>query len=441
MSTFFILIMFILSIILMVLLISKFKVHPGMSMLLAVIFLGICIGTPLGEITGVIQTGFANTIKKIAIVIVLGCVLGKVLEETGAAVSITNSTVKLFGKKNVIWAIALSSAILGIPVWADSVVIILIPIVSKLALETDESIIKYGSVLYLGALVTASLIPPTPGPIAAAALLNVPLGKAIFWGIIVAIPGIIAGVLYCKSLKAHALPKEEYLTVRNESDDSTLPSPSASLIPILIPLALIMLNTIINAYIPDTFVAELFSFVGSPLAALLIGVLTSLFLVGPTWKTKTVLNDWVDSSLKMAAMPIVVTGLGGSLALFIRNAQVAEKVAEQVSSINFPGILLPIIIAALIHAITGSNALGVMTAAAIVEPMLPILGISPLAAFLACASGALMLKHSNSSGFWVTASMSNMTLPQALVAVGGSSTVAGTACSITTIILSVIGLI
>jgi gluconate:H+ symporter, GntP family len=441
MSTTYILISFVISILLMILLISKFKVHPAMGILISVLLLGIIIGTPLDKITGTINQGFADTVKSIAIVIVLGSLLGKVLEETGAAVSITRTIVNKFGKKRVIWAIAASAAILGIPVFADSVVILLIPIVSVLAAETGESMMKYGGALYLGALVTASLVPPTPGPVAAAALLKLPLGQAIIWGLIVSVPSIIAGVIYLKTIKIQVPPKEEYLKAAEESKLKVLPSTFISLIPIIVPLVLIMLNTYIATQFPKTDIANVFAFVGDPLPALLIGCFTSMFLVGPTWKTKKVLNDWVEDSLKMSAMPIIVTGLGGALAIFIKNAKVAEQIANGVMNIGIPGILIPIVIAAIIHVITGSNALGVMTAAALVQPMLGILGISPLAAFLACGTGALMFKHANSSGFWVTTSMSNMTLVQGIITVGGFSTVAGFVGAVFTVILHYVGAI
>jgi len=441
MSTAYILTAFVASIVLMVVLISKFKVHPAMGILLSVIILGIAIGTPLEEIAGTINTGFANTIKSIAIIIFLGCILGKVLEQTNAAVSITKTTVRMFGTKNVIWAIAASSAILGIPVFADSVVILLMPIVSVLAVETGKSMISYGGALYLGALVTHSLVPPTPGPVAAAALLGLPISDAIIWGIIVSVPSIIAGVLYLKRLKIPVQPKEEYLIAAKNADDAVLPSTTKSLIPIIVPIILIMLNTFFNTYFKKSIAANVFSFLGDPLTALLIGCFTSTILIGPEWKTKKVLNDWVEESIRTAAMPIIVTGLGGSLAIFIKNAKVAEHIAEAVANTAIPGILIPILMAAIIHVITGSNTLGVMTTAALVEPMLEILGISPLAAFLACGTGALMFKHSNSSGFWVTTSMSNMTLTQGIISIGGFSTVAGFVGAVVTVILYYMGVI
>lgn len=238
-------------------------------------------------------------------------------------------------------------------------------------------------------------------------------------------PSVIGSTFYCISLKTPVAPKEEFLKAAAETENQQLPTLSKSLLPILFPLVLILINTVASVVIPGTSVANFCAFIGSPLAALFAGCILSLLLTGKEWKSKKVLNDWVNEGITAAAIPIVVTGMGGALATFVKNAGVAEKVADIIVQSSFPAILIPIIIAAIIHMVTGSNALGVMTAAALVEPMLSTLGISPVAAFLACGTGAMMFKHANSSGFWVTVSMSNMDVNQGIRAVGGASTVAG----------------
>lgn len=435
MSTAYVLSVFVIVIVLMIVLISKCKVHAAMGILISAIILAIGLKTPWQDIEGAINSGFSSTIKSVAIVIFLGCTLGTVLEKTGAAIRITKWAINLFGDKNIIWAIALSSFILGIPIWADTVVILLIPIVSLLAVKTKKSMMSFGTALYLGALVTASLVPPTPGPVSAAALLNVPLGQAIIWGLIVAIPSVIVATFYCMTLKTPVLPKEEYINAAQDNDDIELPSLSKSMAPIMFPLVLILCNTAASVVMPETGIANFFAFIGSPLAALLSGCILSLILTGKEWKTKKVLDSWVGEGITAAAMPIIVTGMGGALATFVKSSGVADQVAEMIVNSSFPAILIPVLIAAIIHIVTGSNSLGVMTAAALVEPMLATLGISPVAAFLACGTGALMFKHANSSGFWVTVSMSNMDVKQGIRAVGGASTVAGVTGAVITCIL------
>lgn len=209
----------------------------------------------------------------------------------------------------MLWAILLASAILGIPIWADTVVILLIPIVSNLALQTNKSMMSYGTALYMGALVTASLVPPTPGPVAAAALLHLPLSDAIMWGR----PHFDPLRLRRRAVLPHpegaVAPQDEYIKSAEASKDKPLPSVGTSLAPIILPLVLIFLNTGINAMFPDTTVAKVFKFVGSPLAALLAGCLFSLVLTGAEWRSKKVMNDWVESALRSSAMPIMVTAM------------------------------------------------------------------------------------------------------------------------------------
>ena len=443
MSTSYILIVFAICIILMIALITKAKVNAVFSILLTGIILAIALQTPWAEIEGTINKGFADTIKSVAIVIFLGCFLSKVMEETGAAVKITESLVAVLGEKKIEWAIAISGFILGIAIWADTVVILLIPIVSTLALKTKKSMVSLGSLTYLGALVTASLVPPTPGPVSAAALLGLPVGQAVIWGIIISIPSVFAATLYCKTLKEPLLPKEEFVKAAMDaaSKRENLPSLFNSLAPLSLAIILIMINTVLNLVIPGTGIANFFAFLGSPLAALLAACIYSLTLTGKNWKSKTVLNGWADSAMESAAMPIIVTGMGGVLAIFIKNAGVADQVAEVIVNAGIPGIIIPIVIAAIIHVVTGSNSLGVMTAAALVQPLLDTIGVSPLAAFLACGTGALMFKHGNSSGFWVAVSMSNMDIRQGMKGVSIGATIAGGVGAILTVILYMAGII
>lgn len=432
---------FVVAIVLMILAIAKFKVHPAITLLIIVLGLGVIIADP-ATVVGNVQKGFGNTISDIGLVIFLGCLLGKVLEETGAALSITNSALQVFGEKRALWAIAISAAILGIPVFADSVVIVLMPIVSTIAYKIGASMAQFGTALYLGAYITHSLVPPTPGPLACAAVLGVDLGQAILWGIVVSIPAVIATTLYIKTLKIEVKPKEEFIkSAKSVTDPQKLPGLFISYLPILLPILLIMLASITSVLNVEGPIVTALKFIGSPLVALLIGVLISLFLTGERWKTKTVLNDWVEDGLKMSAMPIIVTGLGGALALLIKNAKVAEMLSEAIGKSGIPPIFIPFIISMLVNTITGSNTLGVMTGAAIMKPMLSSLGLSPLATFLACASGAQIFKHTNSSGFWVSTSLSNMNVAQGLRSVGGATTVSGLASFATVFILNLLGII
>lgn len=441
MSTTYILVVFAIVIVAMIVLIAKFKVNAVTSLLLAAIVLGVAIGTPLGDMESTINGAFASTIEDIGIVILLGCILGKMLEETGAAQAICTSAIKIVGQKNVIWAIAFSAFVLGIPVFSDTVTILLTPIVSKLAVETGVSMMAYGSALSVGAQITHALVPPTPGPLAAAAALGVPLGQAILWGLIVSFPALIATVFWCKFIgsKEMVYPKKEYM--KDEPENVQLPSTTLAYMPIVVPLLLIVLQNIFTQTMPDSGITSAFMFIGSPLCALLIGCVLAMMLTGPRWHTKEVLSDWVDDSMSSAAMPLFITGMGGALAAFVKNAGVAEKIAQGIVDAGVPGLILPIILAILLHVITGSTTLAVLTAAQMTQPMLATLGITPLSAFLACAAGSFVFKHGNSSAFWVGTSMANMSFTQGLKSIGGGCTVAGLTACVCTFILNAVGVI
>ena len=253
MSNIYILAIFVIAIAIMILMISKWNIHPAMTLLLVVIALGLSIGLSGAQTMDLVTKGFGDTIGKVGLLFFLGCVLGKLLERTGAAIKITNFMYKVFGKKRAIWAIAIASAILGIPILADTIVIVLMPIVSNLAIQTGASMAQYGTVLYLGAYVTASAVPPTPGPLAAAAFLNLDLSQAIIWGIMISIPGILAGTLYCKYLKINVLPKEEFLSKGIEISKLSL---FQSMAPIILPILLIMISSFLRNVEMNSIIKE-----------------------------------------------------------------------------------------------------------------------------------------------------------------------------------------
>ena len=443
MSTTGIIIAFVIAIVIMIFLIAKFHMNAVMSLLICSMGLGIAIGTPFADIMGVINSVFSSTIKSIAIIILLGSLLGKILEETGAAQSLTLWLVKVVGKKNVIWAIGISAFILGVPVFSDTVTILLIPIVSNLAIETGASMMSYGTALAVGAQITHCLVAPTPGPVAGAALLGVPLGLAIPWGLVVSVPGLIGTIFWAKvGCKEMVPPKAEHLEIYEANKNMKLPGVGISVMPIVLPVVLIIFNTVLDTVANGSAIANIFAFFGAAEPALLIGcILAAITLTEGKWKTKLVLNDWVNVAMEASAMPVFVTGCGGAMAQFIKDSGVSDVIAEAIVNAGFPALLVPIVLSAIIHVVTGSSTLAVSTTGALVAPMLDTLGISALSAFLAVCSAALMFKHGNSSAFWMGCSLSNMSFPQGLKGIGIGCTIASICCCITTAILFAVGII
>lgn len=427
----------------LVFMVSKLKFHAVLALYLASLMLALLVGTPIEKIPKMINTGFGNTCKSVALVIFLGSLLGIILNKTGAIVKLTDSLVKFFGKKKVLWAIGTSCCILGIPVFPDTVSLLVIPLCTNLAKKTGISMMAFASVIQIS-ITTSSLVPPTPGPVAAAAALGLPLGVAIPWGILVAIPGLLATVLYANTLKDKQVPLNEAFL--EDTANSTTADLSMGFVraitPVLLPVVLIILQTVSGVMMPKSSIAKVMTFIGDPLSALFIGCFSAVFLQARNWVHNLDIRDkWINSAVLDCAGPVFITALGGSLAAFIKSAGAAKILAESIVAAHIPGIFVPMLIGFMIRTATGSNTLGVATAAALCEPMLDILGISKLAAFLAMCSGAIAFSHANSSGFWLTCSLSKLNFNQGFRAIGGSTALSGLATSIFTLILYFAGII
>lgn len=435
---------------LLVFMVSKLKLHAIIALFVSTVILGILVGTPIGKIPDTINSGFGSTCKSVALVIFLGSLLGIILNETGAIVKLTNSLVKIFGEKRVLWAIGGSCCILGIPVFPDTISLLTIPLCVNLAQQTGISMMAFASVIQIS-ITTSSLVPPTPGPVAGAAVLGLPLGIAIPWGILVSIPGLIVTVLYSYTLKDKQVPLNPAFLKENADDAGGTASASAgqpemslfrAVFPIVLPVILIIAQTVTSVLLPDSPVTNLMGFIGQPLSALFIGCFSAVYLqVRDWWKKKEIRNDWINQAVMDCAGPVFITALGGSLAAFIKNAGVAEILADMIVSANVPGIFIPMLIGILIRIATGSNTLAVTTAAALCQPMLETIGLSPLAAYLAMCSGAICFSHANSSGFWLTCSLSGLDFRQGLRSVGASTALSGLACCAFTLVLYFAGVI
>ena len=442
MSSIYVFAVLIISVGALVYMVSKLKFHAVLALYLATIMLALLVGTPMEKIPGMINTGFGNTCKSVAMVIFLGSLLGIILNKTGAIIKLTDSLVKFFGKKRVLWAVGTSCCILGIPVFPDTVSLLVIPLCTNLAKKTGISMLAFASVIQIS-ITTSSLVPPTPGPVAGAAALGLPLGVAIPWGTLVSIPGLIATILYASSLKNDWVELNPAF-LEDESSKSVDLSMSfaKAIIPVLLPVILIVAQTMTKVFLPKTFIARLMTFIGSPLSALFIGCFVAIFLQMRDWVHNTDIRDkWINSAVLDCAGPVFITALGGSLASFIKSAGAAEILAHAIVDAHVPGIFVPMLIGFMIRTATGSNTLGVATAAALCEPMLEILNISPLACYLAMCSGAVAFSHANSSGFWLTTSMSGLNFSQGFRAIGGSTAVSGLACSVFTLVLYFAGVI
>lgn len=401
----------ILAIALIILLTSRYKVNAFIVLLLVSILYGLLVQMPLPEIIKHLRDGFGKTLGYIGIVIIAGTIIGTVLEKTGAALSMTNAVLRILGKERSPMAMSVAGYIVSIPVFCDSGYIILSPLNKALSRETGKSMAVMAVALASGLYATHCLVPPTPGPIASVGILKADLGTVIGLGLLVSIPAALAGYFWATRY-ARRYPVDPDL---DESFDSlmgrygTLPKATLSFAPLLIPILLILLKSLSDyptKPFGDGFVARLFSFIGDPVIALIIGVGLSLLLVKREY-FRVAISDWMADGIKNAALILVITGAGGAFGTILRASPIDDFLGSSLARVNI-GILLPFLIAAAIKTSQGSSTVAIITTSSIMAPLLGGLGLNPSLTVLAIGAGSMTVSHANDSYFWVVSQFSNM---------------------------------
>lgn len=398
---------------------SKFKLHPFISLIIAAYGIGFAAGMPILEIGSTIRNGFGGILGYIGIVIILGTIIGTILEKSGAAITMADTVLKVVGEKHPGLAMSIIGYIVSIPVFCDSGYVILSSLKKSLAKRTGQSSVMMSIALATGLYATHTFVPPTPGPIAAAGNLGLSnqLGLVIIVGIFVALVGMFAGYIWAKfaGKRYRSAEDDEKITMSYEAikkQYGTLPSAWKAFAPIFVPIILIALGSVASfptMPLGEGFLYSLFAFLGKPINALMIGFFLSLLLL-PSLKEET-LTGWVSEGLKSAAIIIMVTGAGGALGAILKATNIGEYLGETLSTLNL-GILVPFIIAAALKTAQGSSTVALVTTSALLAPLLSSLGLdSTMGAVLtvmAIGAGAMTVSHANDSFFWVVAEFSGM---------------------------------
>lgn len=420
-------------IILMIVLVSKTKVHTFIALLLAAIVTGLIGGMPVNDLvnadgtttTGIInsiQNGFGNTLKSTGIIIGLGVMMGGILEASGGAERMAYSFIKAVGKKKEEWALAITGWFISIPVFADSAIVIFAPLCKAMSRVTGKSVVGLALSLACGLQLTHCLVPPTPGPLTAASTLGVDVGQMIIAGAIVSIPMLIVVIFYTKWIgkKIYQIPndhggfdrmdyKAEYIKSMEDLDkmigQKDLPPLLPSVAPIVVPILLILINTVLDFIGMSNPVISL---IGSPIVALGIGTLLAIY--GLVWKRPNAeVLKYMDDAIKSTGIIMLITGAGGSLGQIIKDSGIGNALGEIVTQTPLPAVLIPFIIAALMRIALGSATVAITTAANLSAPLLAVLNVSPLLMAVSCCVGAISFSYFNDSGFWVFNGMFGLT--------------------------------
>ncbi len=428
MSTPHIIIIVVAAVTLLLLMVLKFKISAFISLLITSMFVGILAGMPLKDILVSIQEGMGGTLGFVAVVVGLGAIFGQILESSGGAESLAHFLVKKFGTDRASWAMVLTGFIVAIPVFLDVGLVILAPILYALSRDTKKSLLYYGIPLLAGLAVTHSFMPPTPGPIAVADILEAQLGWVIFFGFLLGIPtAIIAGPVFGKyiSKRINIQPPKDMMAQNpaGATAPEDLPSFRSIALLIAVPLFLILVNTFTAVLVDKgvfakTIVTDIMIFLGHPFSALIIAALLAVYFLGiRRGKSRQELLDLSNKALGPAGIIILVTGAGGVLKQILVDSGIGEMMANSISDSALPPILLAWILAAIVRVTQGSATVAMITAAGIMAPVLSFMnpGAPELALIvISIASGATLLSHVNDSGFWLVSKYFGMDERQTL---------------------------
>ena len=397
---------------------AKYKIHPFLTLLIASLGMGVLSGLDVNFVIKTVSEGFGNTLKSIGIIIACGSIIGTFLEKTGAAKSIANKVLQVVGNKNSALAMNLTGSIVSIPVFCDSGFVILSTLNNAINKKTGISLSVLGTSLAAGLYATHVFVPPTPGPLAAASIIGADIGLVLIFGLLIAIPVSIVGWLwasyYCSRFSINQKIDNDDLNIETESHTSL----TMSVLPIIIPIVLITLKSIINhpaIELKNLFINNVISFCGHPIIAILFGVFIAMF--SATNFSLEQHFDWVSNALKSAGGIILITGAGGAFGNVLRSTSLGETISQSLLGFEV-GLLLPFIIAAFLKTAQGSSTVSIITTSAMVLPLLDSLGLSSemgkVLTVLSIGAGAMTVSHLNDSYFWIVSQFSNMNTKTAL---------------------------
>ncbi len=405
-----------LSVVLIILLTAKLRLHPFIALLVVAMLYGFFAGMPLDLIVKSVNNGFGQTLGSIGLIIVLGVIIGAFLENSGGAYTIAEKVLKLIGKNRVSVAMGIIGYIVSIPVFADSGFILISPLNKSLSKKAGISVTGSAVALGLGLTATHTLVPPTPGPIAAAGILHADLGLVIAWGLVISALAVIPGLFFAIKYAAKTYIDPDPDISEDEINHRLKEAPGAlkSSLPIFVPIILIILKSVTNSFgtVINGDLIKFISFIGEPFVALFIGMLLSFLLPKKLDFGKMLSSTgWVGNSLKDAASIILITGAGGIFGKVLQNSGIADIIGKTLADVHL-SIWLPFLLAAAIKTAQGSSTVSLITTASIMMPMMGSLGFTggfeKVMVVLAIGAGSAVFSHANDSFFWVITQLTGM---------------------------------
>lgn len=409
-------ILLLVSVVLIVLLTARFNLHPFLALLVASFFFAFASGMSFELLLDSINTGFGSTLGSIGMVILFGIIIGAFLEHSGAAFRLAEVVLRVIGRKRVHATMGIMGFLISIPVFADSGYILLHPLNKSLSRKAGLSLAGTGVALMLALMLTHVLVPPTPGPIAAAGIIGADVGRVMILGLAVGLCTLPVAILYGKYYAGKTLIEPDQEVDAQELASFTRSAPSAfqSFLPIVVPIILIIGKSVLELQLGDTTPNDwqrTLIFIGTPVIALFIGMLLAFTLPKKLEQTMFSTSGWVGKALLDGALILLITGAGGIFGKVLQQSGIATDMQQLLAGVDL-GIWLPFILAAAIKTAQGSSTVALITTAGIMAPMMAGMGFATdwekALMVVSIGAGASVVPHANDSGFWVFTQLTGM---------------------------------
>ncbi|MBT2604479.1 2-keto-3-deoxygluconate permease [Bacillus sp. ISL-53] len=403
------------AIVIVILGVSLWKWHAFISLTVASLFLAVFSGLPMDKIVGAYETGVGAVLGHLIGILALGTILGKMMSDSGAGMQVADFFINKFGVKNLPWAMLLSGFIIGIPVFFEVGLVILLPLVISIRKSTKVNILLIGIPVLAGLSIVHGLVPPHPGAMTAIGIYNANMGHVLLYSLIIAFPtAVIAGPLFAKWIHKRVIPVGEPELIRVETKSSGLPGTGVSFFIILLPV-LLMVLTVVAPYLPLPGSIEKFLlFIGSPVIALLISCFAAYYFLGyRQGMDKSLIKKLTEECLLPLASIILIIGAGGGFKQILIDSGVGTAIASMSEEISLSPIVLAFLVAGLIRIATGSATVALTTAAGIVSPVVAnMTGVNLELLVIATGAGSLMFSHVNDAGFWLVKEYMGLTVKE-----------------------------
>ncbi|AMJ44137.1 GntP family permease [Corynebacterium stationis] len=406
------------AIVLILLLVIKFRIHAFVTLIIVSALTAIAAGIPIAGVVPTMIDGFGSTIASVALLVGLGAMIGRLVEASGGAQSLADALVNAFGAKRAPLALGIASLIMGFPIFFDAGLIVMLPVIFAVARRLDGPVLAYGMPAAGAFSVMHVFLPPHPGPVAAAEFFSADIGYILGLGLIVALPtwyvsGYLWGLFLGKKFTFKV--SDALLGEQSDHDPATAASPLKVISVMMLPMLLIFCNTGVNTLsvagtidATDTF-AEILTFIGQTPIALLLTLIIAMAVLGP--KDRENIEKLMDGALGPICSVVLITGAGGMFGGVLRTSGIGDALADSMSDLGIPVIFAAYLVAAALRVAQGSATVALTTAAALMAPAVEAANMNEIQLallVLATAAGSVFSSLVNDSGFWLVGRLMGM---------------------------------